>query len=1706
MSDSPQPAEAPDKGRHYAFIESAVSAPFKAATLSRSLALAATPLKREPWYSAPGTFASRLAAANLKAWDSQNKVDHLLAKTDLYAFAEPLLKARIKQCHGIEPDVRKTWLRLYIPASSPWYAIDVVDGSTTRTVSMLDAALHNFASNETVAAGSDYITQPDARGHFDVLPFKNQMPISQFQTLCRDLDLGGQYARHLHAYLLPGEAVAESLLQHKVSTSLKDALAVAAHIALLKAEIQYDTFRMVLALSAEEKPRLRLNGRSIRCNDLSMLGTRLAGILLLMHGHPDSRGVRRLIVYVPHDPDHPLKEYESLAAFREELIRQLREDRLSASTGQTYRQFFSQFVDQQQRGHFFAELEQRLFVVRHHPHEQSTDQRPAWRKDPVEKPRLQFTRLPLQGDYWRHVYQQKLNKIINDAREIAVPTADADSNARWAWWDNFKQIVSDIFNVALLIATPFVPGLGEVMMAYTAYQLTSDVIEGIVDLAEGVWEEAAGHVLSVVTDVIQLAAFGAGAQIGETLRIKLSPRVDAMQRVKLPDGKPSLWHRDLSPYARDELSLATQSKPDRHGLHQHASGSVLPLEGKLYVVEKASADAASKTHRIQHPNRANAYQPRIEHNGHGAWVHEAESPGDWPDSQLMPRLGHSVERFAPAQLEDIRRSSGTSHDELRRMHSDHSPPPPLLADTVRRTSAYEDVIEAGQNLRNGKPIDADAVWLEPMLTSLPGWPPRRALEVFAQQDLTGYSRKYGNPLASEADTLRISQADLNAGQLPERVAGFLRDDELDHLLGPTVTPEQRVQVLRNQLADALNQQRSTVARHLYQGGQRNGNADIAVIRKSFPDLPLPLAETVLSQARGAERQRISDEQRLPLRLKNQARELDFEASASRAYDGFHRDDLMTEQTERLALNTLKIHTDTFADLRIEVFDGSPHGQLRCSVGPADATTVRQLLRRGEGRYEVRDTEGQVLHASTDFHEAILRAVPLETLASTGYRRGQGRALKLWIMEQCAPPAERRIALAEPPVRAVVPRETELLVRGLPRFMRASTAQERIRDLFPLMSDREVTAFIEALAGKGQTDDAITRLETQRRELHDELRKWRDSYATEHDAETGHPYPSLDYMHNGGDFIEERLIDCFDRNSEIFGERSVHPAQGYTLDLSAELRSYEIERWWADLRRRPKMKPYFDRITALKLDKARLPADPGALLSNFPNLRQLSARQCELKEVPGVIGLMHQMESLDLADNTIRLTADASQTLGALERLRVLNLNGNHLEVPPDVGRMDHLTHLHLANTRLPSWPTGLFDVGATAKTRPRSFMLDMRGTTVNTLPEVTPGSDQAFILSRARFEQSYLSNEDRAQYGRYRASTGFSVVQKYLPAASDELSYWKLLPRGAVDISPGDSLSKYREESWHDLIAEPDSAGFFSVIRKQRESADYATDQGRRRLTQRVWDMVEAAAVDTKLRETLFNQAVSPDDCGDLGAQLFNSLGLRVLVSKAHTESTSPAALESTLVRLARGAARLNRVTDEANFEYRTQQKLHESATRGVAPDEVEVHMAFETGLSQRLQLPWQTEAMLERPRANVTAEKIDAAYATIIENEKGDGLVNGMLDLYSDNFWQDHLRKTNVQLYEVNDRTFDPKEGLLDELQKAKAEWAKPHEQSNRPELAQRIQTLAAQLDIADEPGLLDPTPLTRQRYEELLIDIGYKRQELSRRLTREALARAGL
>lgn len=1705
MSAPSTPAEDADKGRHYAFIKNTVSDPFKNASVRRGQSLATSKLKIEPWYTtAADAHHDTLKAANLKAWTSQNQVDeHLKDLQDVYSFAAPLLQKKLKDQFGVEDDVKATYLRIYMPKELPWYARENLQGFSSRTVSLLNAALHNFAKSEQAHGDSQYITRPDERQHFDVLPIKEKMSIQQFQTLCRELDIGELYKQHLNSHLLSDEPVAKAVLEQKVVTSQKDALAVAAQLALTTGDLQYDAYKLILAL-IEGKSGLLLNGKTMGCGGLSMMATELTGLMLVAPMKLDAKGIGRIIVYVPHDPDHPLKEYESPDAFMTELARQLREDKPGASTQQTYRQFFSQFVDHQQRGHFFADLESRLFETTHHTKDDATDQRPAWRKEPRANPHLQFERSLVPVDYWKHAYQQQLNKILNDARVIAVSTADTDTKERWAWWDNFKKIVSDIFNVALLVATPFVPGLGELMMAYTVYQLTSDVIEGLVDLAEGLGQQAAEHVVSVVTDVIQLVAFKAGTDIGELFRIKVSQLVEGMKPVRLADGKKTLWHPDLEPYQQENLTLATDSRPDEKGLHQHADQNILPLDGNLYAVEPTSTAPNSRTHRIKHPSRPNAYAPRVEHNGSGVWVHEAENPANWEGATLMQRLGHSVGRFKNVELEQIRISSGTQEDTLRRMYVENAPTPPVLADTIKRFTAYDEVKLASANIRAGRAIDPASVWFEPILTGLPGWPAERALKVYERADLTGSSRTYGNADAMEGDTLSISIADITSGQLPERTVAFLNESELTTLLGRDAPDAERVQLLRNLLAETVDGRRGEISQRVYEATERSNKASVRLLKQTFPDLPLALSEKVLNDAKPDELEIMDDENRLPLRIKTQARELDFEAGAARAYDGFYRDQRVVPDTERLALNTLKLHSDTFADLRIETRDGTHDGTLRCSVGAEEASTVRRLIRDEKGQYEVLDADNKQIHKAGDFYEAILRSLPEDKSAQLGYQQGQGSLLKLWIMERCAPASERRTMLAEPPVRPVAGIETLNLVRGPMLSKAPRTPEGRIRNLYPQLSELEVDRFVEALRAKGDLEQGIKGLEDQLEDLRATLGAWEENQLPDEDSDSFED--RYDFLQNGGSFIKDRLLDCFQRKSQGFEAGDNHPDGGYTLNLSSDLLGPNLDNWWEDLQEYPAMKKHLDQVSTLHLDNARFTPDAEGLLSDFPNLRKLSIVSSGLTEVPPAISKMSALESLSLTDNNIRLTADSAAPWKDLNRLKTLRLDGNPLSHPPDIGALPDLSVLRLANTGLEDWPSGLFSDNAGKKSRPREFYLDLRDCPIKNLPDVTPGSDQAFIVARTRMSTTALSADDKIRFGDYRESLGFAREQIFATDVADEVRHWPQASDDELSVfSPSAKYTLDRDELWQDLKAEPGSDAFFKVIAQQRNTADFRNTEARRQLTSRVWQMIEAAALDSELRKELFERAREPQTCADAGAQRFNNMGLRVLVARAPVESATAAQLDSTLVKLARGAARLEIVGDIAREEIISQRKAHEADPLKNPPDDIVVHLAFETGLGERLDLPWHSERQLYRPRSGVTDAKIDTAFETVTDREKGDGLVNRMLGLSEVPFWDQYLRNTYPAEFAENYQVFEQKLEWLEDLRVAQKEWATTKNVKDLGPLQRKMEDLAGKLNIA-EIEVFSGEEMSTADYEHRVAELGYQRDDLARRLTREALARAGL
>lgn len=1543
------PKASANKSVHHELIKNAIPPWLAQTSLRRVSALKAIKLQIPDWYKTASPAAHLQLKNDIKLnWNAQNSLDQALSNLqDVYAFAKPLLQKALKDRFGVEDDVEQTWLRLYAPVATSWWVHDFASGVQSRTLSLLDAALHNFSSREAFTADSEFITRPDAQGHFAVKHLKHKISIDQFKALCRELDIGAQYQRRLNDYLLSKNRVASNVMRYTVTHSQKCALSTAARMALMKKDIGLAAFGVVRGM-LDDRKNLRWRGQPVSYYNLSIMDTSLTGIVLITAATlTQTHTPAPLIAYVPHDPEHPLKEYPSSLEFMAELTRQLRDPQPAAS----YQQFFSQFVAHEQRGHFFAGLNDRLSQVKWQRAEPGSNL-PSWRDTPVDNPNLHFALSRAQddrqtsfaNDLWGYLYRQKLNKILNDAREIAISTDYADRMARWAWWDNLEKMLSDIFNVALLVATPFVPGLGELMLTYTAYQLTDEVVEGLVDLAEGRAAEAGEQAIGVLESVVQLGAFAAGGELGNMANLKLSSFVENLKPVRLADGRTRLWNPDLTPYRQADLALPTEVKPDERGIHQHQGKRIVRLDEQLFEVQ---ADPVTGQYQIRHPERADAYAPTLRHNDQGAWVAETENPRQWEGATLMRRLGHATDEFSDTQLEQVRLISGTDEAVLRRVHVENAAPPPLLTDTLQR-------------------------------------------------------------------------------------------------LGSAISPAAP-------------------------------SPEISVLFSDFSELPETIAQKILASASASEQQHITQHKRLPMRLKTRARELLFETQSVRAAQGLYSDALINIDTERLVLGTLRTTTDTFGGLRIEIRQGAFNGELRCSAGPDDAQQVRVLIRDDAGKYEVRDSDDQPIHSADDFLEAILNAMGKDQQRALGYKPGDAELFRQWLIAKTALPGERRTVLATPPVRPVAEHETLLLLRGGGLSKDGETAHDRIRDLYPHFNEREVDAFANALGERGQPLNTLEQYEDDLDELRVMLNRW------EYQQPESWGPGAYEFREGGGSHIAERLIDCFERKNTELGTRT--DPDSYSLDLSREMLPLNLETWWS--KRPPELKKFIDKITVLKLDNTRFSSEPNGLLKDFPNLRELSAKGCELPRMPDRIGALHRLERLRLSHNKMVLDAADVERLKHLTYLEILRLDENPLGRPVDIGRMPRLKVVGLKGTASTTWPEGTL-----SKPRPRGFLLDLRDNPVSQIPEVVPGSPQAWVIARTRLSVGNLSEVGQVHYQHIRRSVGLppeavvpptgridQVISSHYSAAR-----WNDVPGWGVE----------RANLWSELIDEPEAERFMAVLLDTQNSADYrAGGQARDQLLQRVWRMLDAVHVDSQLREELFTTAIAPVDCADAGAQLFNNMGIKVLASEAYAYSTDSAELEQKLVTLTKGASRLAQVNDIARADV---------AGRGGNPDEVEVYLAYHTGLAQRLNLPWQSEGMLFRPVSGVTDAMIDQACETVLALEEGDGLVNKMLE---QNLWENYLRERYPGRIETNKRQFLAKSERLETLRSVQREWTASTD-TQRTELRNRLNELMNDLPVSETSVFVD-TPISDSTFDQWLVDLGYAEKQLYRRLTREALQRAG-
>lgn len=446
---------------------------------------------------------------------------------------------------------------------------------------------------------------------------------------------------------------------------------------------------------------------------------------------------------------------------------------------------------------------------------------------------------------------------------------------------------------------------------------------------------------------------------------------------------------------------------------------------------------------------------------------------------------------------------------------------------------------------------------------------------------------------------------------------------------------------------------------------------------------------------------------------------------------------------------------------------------------------------------------------------------------------------------------------------------------------------------------------------------------------------------------------------------------------------------------------------------------------------------------------------------------------------------------------------NPLGLSPDVGQMPDLQFLMLGDTGLDTWPTGVFD-------QPRNsyFYLNMHSNNLQTIPQVEPGSAQAEIVARTHITQdpAYISAENLQRVRDYRQSVGFAPDRSSPPPGVLDSRFW--------DEGLTEQQWEAKQDVWDALERAPESEAFFNELRKLSQSADaQSTNQAARiDLCAKVWFMVEAAAENTELREKLFLMAAGPTTCVDAGAQLFNAMGIEVLIVRAYDLSAGD--LEIELASLARAKSRLRELGKIAR------ERVSELVTEGrhfsefdedgdVIPhldaqgnvlediDEVEIHLIYPTRLAERLALPWQSREMMFRA-PDVSEAMIESAYERVLEKEKGPLLKERLIE---QPFWIEFLKRQYPEPFRALHANGEP---LLD-LQAAQQAWLDSdsgvHKIYWRSEVV-RLAKLLGKPASEIKPGMI----MSDTQYYAEMDAIDVQEKALIVKLTGEAIQRAKL
>ncbi|WP_095157630.1 NEL-type E3 ubiquitin ligase domain-containing protein [Pseudomonas sp. Irchel 3E13] len=751
----------------------------------------------------------------------------------------------------------------------------------------------------------------------------------------------------------------------------------------------------------------------------------------------------------------------------------------------------------------------------------------------------------------------------------------------------------------------------------------------------------------------------------------------------------------------------------------------------------------------------------------------------------------------------------------------------------------------------------------------------------------------------------------------------------------------------------------------------------ALLRRDFPGLPAVHIRALIDEAGEAALRSIDERGRIPLAMAEQARLALSEVRVSQALQGLCLHNVCPDLSVRLAFGLLRHLPEWPEGFSFELRDGSVHGRVIERLLPlSDTRQVRILLRAG-AQFDVfgeLDPVGNQAEPGNLFH-AILEGLGPVNAQALGLEGEQAdEQLRQLLLDRAIADRQRvpvLIGMASRPGVFNPLRRTAEGRPGYPLSGRGATGRtsltSMVRSLFPGFDDQEVSRFLEGISAAH--DDPMSELLRYQRSLHhleETLYRWQLQATTQ--------------QANGRRRVVEEIRRCWCRlTAPMHGTDGA--LLGYRLNLGY-VATGDFPELSADID--------FSHVVELTLPDAQQSQRISGFLQSFTRLRWLDMSGNALTDIPQAVGNMRELRHLVLESNLIRISTMGQQILSSLSRLEILSLDHNPLDVAPDVSRLPRLQRLGLRQTRLRSLPPGVLSL-------PFVEFADLRGNQLATLPDGFFESPQ-HVRSALLLQGNPLSPAVRARLWD---------MTEDVPISSE------LLRERWLDDAQGEVLVE-RGERWDRLHAEPNSGDFFALLGRLLTTAEFRLAGVDLRV--RVWRMLNGCVESTELRETLFDLAAGPTTCADSVESNFSVLEVRFLLHQARRQANWGLS-HSVLLRFCRRLFRLERL------ELHVRQVITERYAQGRGVDEVEVSLAYRTGLARELELPGQPSHMDFSQIAGVTPQDLREAVRVVRADEQGNELPRFIA---SRDYWVEYLREQHPAAFaELEDRFWH----RLDEL-----------------------------------------------------------------------------